>query len=287
MPVVILVSIRAPAREATGASCVFVSSGLFRSAPPRGKRPSSSLLTAPRSCFDPRPRAGSDNGRPSKRVMRRVSIRAPAREATFHQCNAQGHRSRFDPRPRAGSDTDGTDEACRVLVSIRAPAREATPESKRGRQDETVSIRAPAREATMPNASSCRRNWFRSAPPRGKRLGDPAQLPPIGEVSIRAPAREATCCTSSSATSPWEFRSAPPRGRRPLSDPNLRHRCGVSIRAPAREATGVGTSSGYVEWFRSAPPRGRRPPCRTLQAVDAIGFDPRPRAGGDLACSPA
>ena len=85
MPVFGTVSIHAPAREATW----------------RADR-SDKIWT----CFNPRPRAGSDT-----RCVKR-------KRGTFLS---------FNPRPRAGSDSEEWTTCCSAAVSIHAPAREATP----------------------------------------------------------------------------------------------------------------------------------------------------------------
>ncbi len=124
-----------------------------------------------------------------------------------------------------------------------------------------VSIHASAREATTRSATPSRAATFQSTPPRGRR-------PDFPDAARRY----------------LEFQSTPPRGRRPG-----RHRRGlraraVSIHASAREATQpadavVGARGG----FQSTPPRGRRPSWSTRPSRSSSRFNPRLRAGGDVA----
>ena len=99
-----VVSIRAPAREATGRLAKVDGTRRFRSAPPRGRRPGKQAASKPCSRFDPRPRAGGDNANPNCCPQRCVSIRAPAREATSSSSPMNSLGCGFDPRPRAGGD---------------------------------------------------------------------------------------------------------------------------------------------------------------------------------------
>ncbi len=77
------------------------------------------------------------------------------------------------------------------------------------------------------------------------------------KVSIRAPARGATT-TFEFIRTYGQFRSAPPHGGRHFHPGPV---------APRRQ-------------FRSAPPHGGRPQTRPRTMPD-VGFDPRPRTGGD------
>ena len=165
------VSIRAPARGATGAvsprtagtACFnprprtggdsrFTAPGIvvamFQSAPPHGGR---RLRRGHSPCAGWFQSAPPHGGRPARvgahAAPERVSIRAPARGAT----PTTTHRrlcNRFNPRPRTGGDLHGSLWSRRRQVSIRAPARGATRSRDRGSRVSTVSIRAPARGAT-------------------------------------------------------------------------------------------------------------------------------------------
>ena len=218
------------------------------------------------SCFNPRPRAGSDLRRvhtidqfavsihaPAREATRRrcaagavarcaagavaaVSIHAPAREAT--RCSAvpaEPCTSGFNPRPRAGSDSAKMTTCATYAVSIHAPAREATQFVDPRERHLVVSIHAPAREATwMPPV----RRWRSCFNPRPRAGSDIVGRGPsrIEQVSIHAPAREATS-SSTRARSPMRFN---PRSRAGSDVPRprlLASRSLVSIHAPAREAT--------------------------------------------------
>ena len=120
------VSIRAPARGATWSSIVSVNVDMFQSAPPHGGR--------------------HQPGEPSAPVT--VSIRAPARGATFGSNDMAEHRQ-FQSAPPHGGRHGRTCRDCRNRsVSIRAPARGATSVDGPWSLSLCVSIRAPARGAT-------------------------------------------------------------------------------------------------------------------------------------------
>ncbi len=85
------------------------------------------LIKQQTACFDPRPRAGSDDycwNAASSQLA--VSIRAPVRGATWPVSLVKLPKG-FDPRPRAGSDYwHGEVKVVPAHVSIRAPVRGAT-----------------------------------------------------------------------------------------------------------------------------------------------------------------
>ena len=78
------VSIRAPAKGATLRTCYMrLQEKVFQSAPPRRGRPSPPSGTAARRRFNPRPREGGDAPASTTAQGGGVSIRAPAKGATF------------------------------------------------------------------------------------------------------------------------------------------------------------------------------------------------------------
>ena len=77
-----VVSIHAPAREATSTVTYLQRYTLFRSTPPRGRRRCCNLQRSVRRSFDPRPREGGD-------TVIEVAL---------------AHTWCFDPRPREGGD---------------------------------------------------------------------------------------------------------------------------------------------------------------------------------------
>ena len=99
------VSIHAPARGATRPPRESGLADGFRSTPPRGGRPSTSLAASVRAL---------------------VSIHAPARGATTRPLPEHRHDACFDPRPRAGGDLLFRHQRVAESVSIHAPARGAT-----------------------------------------------------------------------------------------------------------------------------------------------------------------
>ena len=151
-------------------------------------------------------------------------------------------------------------------------------------RSEQVSIHAPAWGATSSNAASCSR-------------GD--------RVSIHAPAWGATCAVPSRRSGMSGFQSTPPRGGRRGRERDRRCCAGrfqstpprggrqpvryddaqaatVSIHAPAWGATPALSfhRPGSI-WFQSTPPRGGRPNVGPMRHSPAMGFNPRPRVGGD------
>src|SRR5271165_1588342 len=120
------VAIRAPARVATTVMTRDDGFVLFRSALPRGERPLIGDAIGDSSSF----RSALPRGE------------RPGHDAVWPRVE------RFDPRSRAGSDV-GADRRWLVgSVSIRAPARGATFRLLRLHARDPVSIRAPARGAT-------------------------------------------------------------------------------------------------------------------------------------------
>ena len=149
----LIVSIRAPARDATQRATICRLALLFQSARPRGTRPASfSLYSASEMFQSARPRGTRPLLREKGVLPPRVSIRAPARDAT-RRCRRQDLQQ---------------------LVSIRAPARDATQADEGRRASLRVSIRAPARDATSLGQIRCTSSMFQSARPRGTRRRHPA-----------------------------------------------------------------------------------------------------------------
>ena len=99
--------------------------------------------------------------------------------------------------------------------------------------------------------------------PRPRTGGDPPRARQIeirGDVSIHAPARGATKYASPEQTETYLFQSTPPHGGRPKVYPKPDPGIPVSIHAPARGAT-----SSII-----------------VTVTPEIGFNPRPRTGGDF-----
>ena len=121
------VSIHAPAKEATSVTgFISVTSSCFNPRPREGGDSIATTRRARRCSFNPRPREGGDDPGASPETVGRVSIHAPAKEATPNW-------------PAAGPW---------IGVSIHAPAKEATRQAPRSRGTYRVSIHAPAKEAT-------------------------------------------------------------------------------------------------------------------------------------------
>ena len=142
-----MVSIRAPARGATSAGWGGGRRG--RGFNSRSREGSDGWLFAARGAargFNSRSREGSDRLRDTRVHREVVSIRAPARGATFTLAP-----------PITPSH-----------VSIRAPARGATQAAVASKREREVSIRAPARGATAMLPGVCNHNPVSiRAPARG------------------------------------------------------------------------------------------------------------------------
>ena len=122
------VSIHAPARGATTTTRRRGRRFPFQSTLPRGERQQIHRDLQRFAGFNPRSRAGSDDGPTAERVAPGlVSIHAPARGATTPVQVGSPARAGFNPRSRAGSDGPVRRVGVgRHLVSIHAPARGAT-----------------------------------------------------------------------------------------------------------------------------------------------------------------
>jgi len=143
-----------------------------------------------------------------------------------------------------------------------------------------VSIHAPARGATrgMLPAKTFRPVSIH-APARGATRSTRCEWLTFW-VSIHAPARGATKARAHSAIQDW-FQSTPPHGgRRPAS---FSHRTGerVSIHAPARGATEMKMKIKDMPIGFNPRPRAGGDICRRRKGGSRICFNPRPRAGGD------
>ena len=144
-----VVSIRAPARDATvSAMSSPPDSACFDPRARAGRDALAPCGSGASSCFDPRARAGRDNaGCTDTRPHRSFDPRARAgRDIRSARCMARS--TRFDPRARAGRDEIAPPKSYEDAVSIRAPARDATAINVQHDAAYLVSIRAPARDAT-------------------------------------------------------------------------------------------------------------------------------------------
>src|SRR5271165_4578578 len=277
------VSIRAPARGATGLS----NNGSRR-----------------RPRFDPRSRAGSDLAETEvQQHPVEVSIRAPARGATRMSISPSSRVTGFRSALPRGERPDSALRSICPDVSIRAPARGATIGRAPVALDSLVSIRAPARGATrvvrkssrlvrcfdprsragsdshaeLPSCDCC---TFRSALPRGERR---LQRPPVGmdvHQFRSALPRGERLGIQPSCSSLCEFRSALPRGERPPPSRNPPPHKAFRSALPRGERLKYGDDYKCRIVFRSALPRGERPHRRFCRGR-CRSFDPRSRAGSD------
>ena len=191
----LLISIRAPARGATGSTLqCFRFVIQFQSALPRGERRSGAIrlnnffiisIRAPA-------RGATITSNRSVRLIR-ISIRAPARGATCtftHILSIRQFQSALPRGERQGALETNPDGSvfqsalprgerhfpvlfCYLhrVISIRAPARGATAVHTLSVGEQRISIRAPARGATVfGRLLSNKMLGFQSALPRGERL---------------------------------------------------------------------------------------------------------------------
>ncbi len=231
---------------------------LFRSALPRGERPLRLLTSDAEVMFrSALPRGERLQNMQAALAAGRVSIRAPARGATRRLRGPDRIFGSFDPRSRAGSDASLRAIVAEETVSIRAPARGATARANDLHAVDQVSIRAPARGATKCRAAVPRETPFRSALPRGERLGAQREVEARAGFDPRSRAgsdRSASDCSPPTAP----FRSALPRGeRRNAIDPDGSLTVFRSA-LPRGERQRSAARCRLIARFRSALPRGER-----------------------------
>ena len=231
------ISIRAPARGATGLPFRCPVRQKFQSALPRGERLQQLRYAPEPKHFNPRSREGSDGCVPAWKICISISIRAPARGATlieradlvraqqFQSALPRGERLKCcycqvgDPefqsalprgeRPGRLSGTGGS-------TNFNPRSREGSDrDGERMAKGKYISIRAPARGATVSRFS----NYA------------------ISCISIRAPARGATVPLVRLPSYQRLFQSALPRGERRIRESCSKFEIHISIRAPARGAT--------------------------------------------------
>ncbi len=232
---------------------------MFQSTPPREGRPSST----------------------ADRVRRDVSIHAPARGATMVPLTtARGSTSFQSTPPREGRRGKSDSHDLAPPVSIHAPARGATLVDGRPGPPRCFNPRPRARgDAGSPIAMTSP-HPFQSTPPReGRPVIDAGQR--RRGVSIHAPARGATDTWDNARIIKALFQSTPPREGRQCLPSRPCIGTWVSIHAPARGATTYSFPSLLSHRFQSTPPREGRPHIVSHPCFP-IGFNPRPRARGDV-----
>ena len=239
-------------------------------------------LTAPTLFQSTPPRGGRPPCRSESSLRTSVSIHAPARGATRGETRpGQGDRG-FNPRPRAGGDGDFVDASgYGLFVSIHAPARGATVALRPVGGRVVVSIHAPARGATTnqchPSAAPARFN------PRPRAGGDAliSDLWPAVALFQSTPPRGGRPRWRAIWRDHGQFQSTPPRGGRPRVVTAGRG-AGAFQSTPPRGGRPEVSLHYNGSWaFQSTPPRGGRR-WRQSACRPPGGFNPRPRAGGDL-----
>ncbi len=205
------ISIRAPAKGATVNTTASASPCSFQFAPPRRGRQAGHPHAGPGDDFNSRPREGGDSPCVTLKLVRVISIRAPAKGATssFHF------------------------PFTTILFQF-APPRRGRPRKNRDPLPVGISIRAPAKGATGHGKRSGDPPYFNSRPREG---GDRTQSPLRSDyiISIRAPAKGATH-TNAVCVLYTDFNSRPREGGDLFAD-TIKAKVIISIRAPAKGAT--------------------------------------------------
>ncbi len=218
-----------------------------------------------------------------------VSIHAPARGATSSPPCTSLYFLGFNPRARAGRDRVwSVAMATSARVSIHAPARGATRwmiEHEEFKNRFNPRARA-GRDAHTPHYREMMRGVSIHAPARGATTLQPQQqIGPMGFNPRARAGRDAIVATSPEHAA-W-FQSTRPRGARRDrgTAPGLGSR--VSIHAPARGATMAAWSGKPItSEFQSTRPRGARRTRRGGRPPARQCFNPRARAGRDVAAYP-
>ncbi len=216
-----------------------------------------------------------------------VSIHAPARGATDPVVRIERPSCGFNPRPRAGGDSRP------VRPAVCAAVFQSTP-PRGGRHRYSANLWPCQSFNPRPRAGGDQRqwatmSWAASFNPRPRAGGDAVDGPEVRQVCLfqSTPPRGGRLC--STITLDMGQRGFNPRPRaggdrslKPCNSP-----AEVSIHAPARGATTLLARPWfllrvrrmpcqcYAGTFQSTPPRGGR------SSVPS-GFNPRPRAGGDI-----
>ncbi len=164
------VSIHAPARGATVDNHLINGKVLVSiHAPARGATLSPGIKSSTMQGFNPRPRAGGDNGGQTWYPQNSCFNPRPRAGGDKNGIWARLSQRCFNPRPRAGGDSDPTVAGGKIGVSIHAPARGATIKHENGIYDVQF-------QSTPPRGGrhkECRVvgfvTLFQSTPPRGGR----------------------------------------------------------------------------------------------------------------------
>ena len=168
---------------------------MFQSTRPRGARPQSTHQSTPRTCFNPRARAGRDQQMQQQQKL----------DAMFQSTRPRGARQRTtallieelafqSTRPRGARLGGHTANTAAFAVSIHAPARGATSDIQSYAEYARFQSTRPRGARRCMIAPTGIPTPFQSTRPRGAR----PLIPPLrllrSEVSIHAPARGATMC---------------------------------------------------------------------------------------------
>ena len=207
---------------------------LFQSTPPRGGDPKLSTMTVCIVYFNPRPRKGATGLHRNARIIRSISIHAPAEGRPIkHQYNK--YVAAFQSTPPRGGDARRLDRRRRAGISIHAPARgrpqkHLSPHDKQTFQSTPpqggdikirlynelkylISIHAPARGRRQ-NTHRLERDMSKKISIHAPRGGDPADraCPPPRSYFNPRPREGATFPPARVDANQPRFQSTPPRG---------------------------------------------------------------------------
>ncbi len=300
------VSIHAPAWGATCRPSDVASTGYrFQSTPPRGGRHEHSAVsrqsiefqsTPPRGgrhagadgqrrttpSFNPRPRVGGDDrsrqlaqrvdefqSTPPRGGRRALPVAAIGRDVSIHA-------------PAWGATVLGSCQAGSSQVSIHAPAWGATGTAPIWRRLSMTFQSTPPRGGRPVAATDAAvtLSEFQSTPPRGGRPAGAGSPSVRATVSIHAPAWGATGRRRQPSSIDDSFNPRPRVGGDVRAAERGRRACQVSIHAPAWGATRRRMLTGSDSAVSiHAPAWGATAACTARPSQ--IGFNPRPRVGGD------
>ncbi len=251
------VSIRAPVRGATNsAGHPGGSRSCFDPRPRAGSDGAIQFRDLIQNRFDPRPRAGSDKQWKGDIMFARGFRSAPpCGERRFRlMCSATAWS--FDPRPRAGSDVRPQVVAIGPWLFRSAPPCGERPATA-ARETDWARFDPRPRAGSDDTVRFLQQfEVFRSAPPCGERRSGCQSQDPASPVSIRAPVRGATLRGQMAAGSEARFDPRPRAGSDGRVGLSIRA-VGVSIRAPVRGATYPEASrDNYSNVSIRAPVRG-------------------------------
>ena len=251
----------------------------FQSTPPRGGRQGRAAFHFRRhqGGFNPRPRAGGDDGlarcaaepggfqstppRGGRRLFQKIwdghdkFQSTPPRGGRQRRRQRHGRHNQFQSTPPRGGRL-GFTQTMASIVGFNPRPRAGGDDVRGLARCLPVSIHAPARGATVLPRKPIKTCRFQSTPPRGGRRSYPASARPGCGFNPRPRAGG----DRSASAKPQAMTSFNPRPRAggDLAGDDVFQSQRVSIHAPARGATKDAGGDGGDSGFQSTPPRGGR-----------------------------